>query len=416
MRPTILSANVRSCLHKLDDIRLCALSKKANIVCITETWLHASIPDSICDITNYSLHRADRPDRKGGGAATWISNAIAHSRVNIPLHKPDFIDCVWLHLHHTNTLLINMYIPPTPAVQHLDAINSYIIDSVDWFVNSHASCSIILCGDLNRFDTDNICLHLDLNNLVTVPTRGTAILDFLLISTVVSHLYNVSVCAPISSSDHNSIVCTSMYPNLNPDLPTTHKVYDLRQSHIANFVNAVNSIDWTLLYKSDLSVNLKCSIFHDTLSDCFSATIPVQDIPMSGNEPPWFTPRLKLVINQRWEAFRSGDMNRYNYLKLKVKSMIITAKSNWASKFKTGKSSKSMWCAVNHLAGRSRTPNSLANLLSKFDSTLSCSNAINLNPTSNFQLENQPVATPHLLTAIITLGTVIFHPTWSLKP
>ena len=386
--PTILCANVRSCVNKLDDIQLCASTKNAEIVCITETWLHDAVPDYICAFPNYTLHRADRLDKKGGGAAVWVSNAINHIRVINPLLKPKFIDCVWLFFKNHNTLLINIYIPPLHAVNDHILINQYIIDSVDWFVNSHINCSLIICGDLNRFDATTICSHLDIVNLVTAPTRGAVILDGFFISIDACKLYRVNVCDPIGSSDHNSLLSTPVHLS-KPSIPVTRQVYDMRQSNINNFVNAAQSINWSHLYRSDLPVSLKCDIFHETLSDCFVANIPSHDIVLFGTEPPWFTPALKFVINQRWYAFRSGDMNRFNLLKSKVKSMIAVAKSNWAKN--CGSSSKSMWKTVNSLTGRSTQSNPLLNLFNDFDNSLTCANAINLSFASCFQTDNHPV-------------------------
>ena len=44
--PAILSANVRAIATKIDEIQQIAELNSVGIICITETWLSANIPDS----------------------------------------------------------------------------------------------------------------------------------------------------------------------------------------------------------------------------------------------------------------------------------------------------------------------------------------------------------------------------------
>ena len=64
----------------------------------------------------------------------------------------------------------------------------------------------------------------------------------------------------------------------------------------------MSDIDWSLLIKSDFDVNVKYNIFHDALNDCFVTCIPSFNVTLSDRDPPWFTPILKHVINQRLQA------------------------------------------------------------------------------------------------------------------
>ena len=76
------------------------------------------------------------------------------------------------------------------------------------FVNAHPHCNLFICGDLNRFDVSSIISQLDVVNVVTEPTRADAFLDYVLISQNTKNSYDLKVCAPIGSCDHNSILCT----------------------------------------------------------------------------------------------------------------------------------------------------------------------------------------------------------------
>ncbi len=63
--PAILLANVRAIASKVDEIQQIAELNSADIICITETWLSANIPDSNVSIPGYNLFRQDRSHTTG---------------------------------------------------------------------------------------------------------------------------------------------------------------------------------------------------------------------------------------------------------------------------------------------------------------------------------------------------------------
>ena len=107
---------------------------------------------------------------------------------------------------------------------------------------------------------------------------------------------------------------------------------------------------------------------------------------MSENEPPWFTHSLKQVINQRWDAYRSGNFNRYNFLKVKAKEMILRAKFSWAKR--SSLSSKNLWETTHSLLGSKNKNNSINSLNLKFSDCETAANSINSSLCNVFQTEN----------------------------
>ena len=61
---------------KIDELygTLC-LGKKCDIVCVSETWLDASIDNDLVSMTDYQLFRRDR-DRHGGGVAIYAHDSL----------------------------------------------------------------------------------------------------------------------------------------------------------------------------------------------------------------------------------------------------------------------------------------------------------------------------------------------------
>ena len=76
--PTVLSANVRGIAKKVDEIQQVAELNNVNAICITETWLSPSVPDSSVVIPGYNLFRKDRVNTTGGGVCIYRICAFDH--------------------------------------------------------------------------------------------------------------------------------------------------------------------------------------------------------------------------------------------------------------------------------------------------------------------------------------------------
>ena len=84
--PSIFLSNIRSLVSKIEDLEIVVSQNNAVIVCITETWLTESIPNSPVDIKNYSVVRKDRkPDKRGGGVCAYIKSSIGFTVMGIGL-------------------------------------------------------------------------------------------------------------------------------------------------------------------------------------------------------------------------------------------------------------------------------------------------------------------------------------------
>ena len=80
--PTVLSANVRGIVKKVDEIQEVAEYNNANAICITETWLSPNVPDSVVVIPGYNLFRKDRLITTGGGVCIYLNNTIPCKRLD----------------------------------------------------------------------------------------------------------------------------------------------------------------------------------------------------------------------------------------------------------------------------------------------------------------------------------------------
>jgi hypothetical protein len=82
---SIAYANVASLTAKYDDF--CAFSNtyKPSIIMLTETWLTSKITDSLVSLGGYTLFRADRDGKKGGGVCVYIEDHTLADFLVVPL-------------------------------------------------------------------------------------------------------------------------------------------------------------------------------------------------------------------------------------------------------------------------------------------------------------------------------------------
>ncbi len=84
--PSILLANVQSLENKMDDLRArISFQWDCNILCLTETWLTPSVPDTaVTPSDNFSVLRMDRTaeagKNKGGGVCFMINKKWCEPR------------------------------------------------------------------------------------------------------------------------------------------------------------------------------------------------------------------------------------------------------------------------------------------------------------------------------------------------
>ena len=102
--------NIRSINNKLDELEL-IVSNFCNLsfICITETWLKETYPDSLLNIRKFVPHRMDRHDRNGGGVCVFTAVNISLQR-HFSVNHPNFMELVWLVDFTHQLILITLYV------------------------------------------------------------------------------------------------------------------------------------------------------------------------------------------------------------------------------------------------------------------------------------------------------------------
>ena len=367
----------------MDDLRLECATRKPDIVIVTESWLSAKHEADCFSMNDYSLFRQDRINKIGGGTLVWTRHTIPALRIN-PAQAMQVGEFIFLSFKFMSKLYIlcASYLPPNRTASEEEYVNDFIISVLDSFCDSHPNCYVLICGDLNRFDTSILMSSYNLVPKVTHPTRGDATLDQILVSNSIAQHYKSAEVGPPPFSGRRGSHCQVL---LNPtqgqysEDATFHTVFDCRLPHLQNFITVLRQCSFTDLYREP-DIDRKTAIFYERFHECLSV-IPTKEVMMTAKDKPWMTPLLKDLITQRWNAFRSKNFVEFNRLKKKCKDYITSCKKSWYEREKTA--GKNPWAVVNEIRGK-RSTNSLKSLVSQFPDSKSGSDAINEQLSKNF--------------------------------
>lgn len=346
---------------KYDELKVTICTFNVDIFLITETWLNPLIPSNIFEINEYKMLRNDRENRIGGGVCIYIKNTVKFNFINF-IHKPEFVESIILNLIETKVLLIAIYIPPNLSKQMVNELNDIVTELIDKFLIQHPEHSVIFAGDINKFNVSNLCSNYDLSETIHENTRNNAILDQILMSNnIITEYESPTISAPISTSDHNSIIISPKHSSKTVRC-AFKMVYDFRQSNINRFLEILSKTNWTEIYfPQNEDIDIKVDKFKCKFHEAFK-TIPRKAVPIKINDKNWVTPLIKNLIHCRWNAFRKGNMQIYNHLKTKIKHEINKSKVLWSQKLLHDNKNRP-WKIFNHITNKTKNKDDMNQLI-----------------------------------------------------
>ena len=216
--PIVGYLNINSLRNKIDDLREVCKKVQIDILCIDETKLDDSFPDSQFKINGYQFLflRRDRGNR-GGGKTVFIKQGLIVNRLKQLETK--ISEAIFLELTISNKkwLLVFAYRAPNNANKQL--FFNELTESLSKAVNNYEN--ILLMGDLNintltQTNSNNTANHLTdfcdlfaLSNLVNVKTCTKSVygttLDIMLTNKPRS-FYNTSAVTTGLSDCHKLIL------------------------------------------------------------------------------------------------------------------------------------------------------------------------------------------------------------------
>lgn len=294
-------------------------------------------------IHGYDLIRQDRESRRGGGVCIYLRNNISYFRIHETVTTSPKISSLLIELPVLRIFLLCLYIPPSCLTTELQELHTLTCNIFDRFLSDKPNFNFIVLGDLNNFDCSKLCSELDIVDIIVHPTRKGKILDHFLLTKYLNQYYStkcVQFDSPVGRADHDLITVHpdvhvhGQSPNNVSEILHDVPVFDFRMSYINSLRTNLRNYDWSIMMAEN-DINTKWRIFHRTVLLVVDKTIPKKYVTMSSKDKEWLTPLTKLLINERWLAYRQGEWSKYQHLNQKVKQEIQNCKSIWADKIKS---------------------------------------------------------------------------------
>lgn len=174
----------------IDELRLTFKDIYPLFIGISETWLHDSISDSEIELSDYSVHRHDRKNRRGGGVAIHVLENVKHT---VRRDLEDDFEAIWIEmqLNKVKYLIGCVYKAPDESLEVFNYLDDVMRDA------TKNNLEVIVIGDLNcdilntSRQTERLLKFTIVNQLeqlIKEPTRVTSttstLIDVLITSTL----------------------------------------------------------------------------------------------------------------------------------------------------------------------------------------------------------------------------------------
>ena len=280
-------------------------------------------------MSGYNLIRGDRKTRKGGGVAIYIRNEIPLEVISTNFASNGEAEGTFIDVPQYNLSILCLNLPPNLCAASSRLIRNNINEMIDIHPAMHPKRDMMILGDFNNFNVRQLSSDLSVTDIIKKPTRGKNILDQIFISEKLKPVYNsekVTYEAPIGKSDHLTLIVEpeNYVEKLNEI--RKHTIYDYRESNLRSLMRTAKTIPWNNVVNPEDKVDKQWEDLYSCIISLLNASIPQKTVYLTPRDKTWMTPLTKMLINDKWSAYRTGDWNRFNHLKYKVREEINKAK------------------------------------------------------------------------------------------
>ena len=301
-------------MNKIPELKIHLAEINPDIVCITESWLHADISDSVLGLNDYRIFRKDRNNGVGGHGGVLIA---VKPNLNPASRKGQDSE-------HDEILYVDIIIKNEPhrIVCAYRALSQSLAENESFIThlkrNLESTRRFTLVGDLNYPDIDWSDYHtrhnyaqvfLDFVNenhliqWVDKPTRESNILDICL-SSDPRGIKNLVVHPTFSTSDHSYITCEIDSVNYKSE---PNSFYDFRSANWDGIHNHLAAVDWTTLFY-DCDASRMWSRFKTLVRSITEDYVPVKTFVHYG-KTPWTTREMLDAIKKKenlWKIMKEN--------------------------------------------------------------------------------------------------------------
>jgi hypothetical protein len=337
--------------HALELLTTELMSYKTDVAIISESHLKAKHSDSAFNIDGYSMYRRDRNGRRGGGVAVYTRSSLDTQEWVYEKNDLRF-ELLWVRIRMSvdrDFFMGALYHPPK-ALYNDNELIDYIESSMQVILETYTSSIIIIAGDLNKLDDNQITLRTGLLSLVHQPTRGENCLDRLYTSEPVYD--GVSVVKSAAKSDHLAIVaCSDKTMMLSNKTVRKASYRQHKPSQHAAMLSYAAQADFHV--PTELGVQAASDWFYERCQLLMDKFYPLREISVTTKDPSFVTPEVKMMLRRRNRLMRRGRIEEAEAITLRVSKVVIAHTSKSLHSENGVTDTKTMWEEVRKLTGKS---------------------------------------------------------------
>jgi len=270
----------------------------------------------------------------------------------------DEVESLWIKVTPPNSLspvFINAsYHPPNSKPEPLI---DFLSKSSDDIYKLYTRTNIIVGGDFNKLPINDLELECGVSKLKTPPTRGDAVLDFILTNRP-DLIQSAECVTPSLSSDHLAVVMKPIYrvPPIRHKVAFTDFCFKgFRKLH--QLLTTCNFDD--IIEHSPSDLNKAAELMELKVSSCITNAFPQRVVTMSDRDPAWITPKAKWLLLKKKKSLKNRQDSTVEAIdkqlsQLKLKNLCRNP-------------SKAFWNKVDFITHRKVSNNSIT--YNEFDST-----------------------------------------------
>ena len=354
--PSIYVLNAAS-LSKPGAVQQLAAELKSHgtsVAIITETHLKKKHTDSIVSISEYTLYRRDRPGRRGGGVAVYVSAELQSSRWTPTITADGDLEIDWVRIGD-RAFVAALYHPPRPTYRP-EVLLDFVEECVAEISHDFPLADVILAGDLNQLSDNDVIERTGLTQIVHQPTRGTSILDRVFVST--PDLYGtVRIATSVVRSDHKAVVAFADRCHPQPKTAVQRPYRRHTPAQHAQFLHCAASIDFSNPHpsaSSDPAINTQNEFnhFYAVAHKLMEQFYPEQTVTLTSRDPSYITPAIKSMLRRKNKLMRAGRVEKAGALSARIGQAIQRRCRSQLGKYDGKTDSAAMWAAVREITGR----------------------------------------------------------------
>ncbi len=279
-----------------------------NLICLTETWMFAMVPDSAIELTGFSVHRSDRAKEltgksRGGGVCFYINNSWCKS-----LGSPDLefhmLLCrpSWLPREFTAIIITAVYIPPQA---NTDQALRELYRNISEQETAHPDAAFVVTGDFNKANFRTIAPKYFQH--ITINRRGDRILDHCY--SPFRDAYKSLPRPPFGKWDHSSVLLLPAYrQKLKREAPALRTIQCWSDQSDPTLQDCFDHVDWDMFRAaSDDDIEAYSDSVTCFIRKCIEDIVLTKTIRIYRNQKPWINSDVRSALSTRTSAFKSGN-------------------------------------------------------------------------------------------------------------